>query len=76
MKKIDGKFEPSKTEIAGAQAHARRIAAGKPYDGTIEVLFSRYKGEFLFLENDGYNNYTEFKDDEYLFCGSADCRRY
>lgn len=76
MKKINGQYEPSKTEIARAQAHARRIAAGKTYDGTIEVLFSRYTGEFLFLENEGDGNYTEFKDEEYLFCGSVDCRRY
>lgn len=50
MKKIDGKYVLSATDIKRADAHARAIARSAVYDGHVECWFDWGLGEFRWYE--------------------------
>lgn len=64
MKKINGKFELSKTEIKKAAAHARAMARKRVHNGTIEAYFNTETGEVFFDEHlpNSWDEYSEEVD--------------
>lgn len=66
MKKLDGKYVPSTTDIKRAEAHARAIASKADYDGCVEVWFDESNGEFRFCECVGST---------YMAANESDCKR-
>ena len=73
MKKINGVFTPSATDIQKAMAHTRATANKAPYDGTIECWFNPENGKFLYVECVG-STYSE--SDALKYIGSASCRSW
>lgn len=63
MKKINGLYKPSATEIKRAKAHCRALCRAYPlYSGaSVEVFFDAGAGAFLYFEHIG-NGYTVFDD--------------
>lgn len=69
MKKLDGKFVPSKTDIKMAKSHARAIARKAHYDGSVEVWFDTDNGEFHFHECIGLDRIVSNDPETYYFIG-------
>lgn len=67
MKKINGKFELSKTEIKNAAAHARAIARNCNHNGTAEAYFDTNTGE-VFFEEHLPNNWSEHGTEVVRIC--------
>lgn len=67
MKKLEGKFVPSKTDIKRAKAHARAIAKNAHYSGAVEVWFDSDNGEFHFHECTGSNYIVSNDPETYYF---------
>lgn len=76
MKKINGKFVPSATDIKRAQAHARAIAKSRSYDGCIDVYFDAVFGRFEYHELVGNGYILPNNPEEYQFVYSAECRSW
>ena len=67
MKKLEGKFVFSKTDIEMAKSHARAIARKAHYDGSVEVWFDSDNGEFHFHECVGSNYIVSNQPETYYF---------
>lgn len=68
MKKINGRYVPSATDIKRAQAHTRAIARKAVYDGHVECWFDWELGEFAWNEfcTDAYIRPEEWETIEFI----------
>lgn len=74
MKKVNGEFVLSKTDIKKAEAHTRAIARKQKgqYSGHIECIFDSSTGEFYYCEHVGFGGYTQETDDlKRIYCATV-----
>ena len=67
MKKINEKFELSKTEIKNAAAHARAMARNCNHNGTVEAYFDTETGEVFYNEHLP-NNWCKYEENIVRIC--------
>lgn len=64
MKKVNGEFILSNTDIKKAEAHTRALARKQKgqYGGRIECMFDSKTGDFHYFEHVGTGSYTPETD--------------
>ena len=74
MKKINGEFILSKTDIKKAEAHTRALAREQKgqYSGHIECMFDSGTGRFHYFEHVGTGSYTPETDElKRIYCATV-----
>lgn len=74
MKKVNGEFILSSTDIRKAKAHTRALAKKQKgqYGGHIECMFDSRTGEFHYFEHVGNGSYTsETEELKYIYSATV-----
>lgn len=72
MKKVNGEYVLSKTDIKRICAHTRAMAKTETDDGHLETWFYPAAGTFNYLECIGDGGYFVDEHDAYIYICSAD----
>ena len=65
MKKVNGQFVASATDIKRAQSHCNALARAAAYDGSIEAWINKSNGTIQYIEHVG-NDYSVGDNDMQL----------